>query len=262
MDDLSPKARPRVLSGMRPTGRLHLGNYMGALHNWVELQNRVDAAGEPAFECFFFIADWHALTTGYEEPSKIEANSREIALDFLAAGLDPARTVIFEQSRVPAHAVLFALLGMFTPLSWLERVPSYKDQQEQLREKDLATFGFLGYPLLQSADILLYQPEYVPVGADQVAHVELTREVARRFNALYPGDFRLSADAASRGRWRRSEDARRARSSGDKHRLNGSTPHQLLAGGAADQEAVGVRDCAGAAGAAGAADALAEAAGA
>jgi len=170
--------RPRVLSGMRPTGPLHLGNYMGALHNWVNLQQDYD--------CYFFIADLHALTTDYADTSELQNNIKEVALDFLAAGLDPGRTVIFKQSEVMQHAQLFALLSMITPLSWLERVPTYKDQQEQLREKDLATYGFLGYPLLQTADILLYKPDFVPVGADQVAHVEITREVARRFNFLYP----------------------------------------------------------------------------
>ena len=169
--------RPRVLSGMRPTGRLHLGNYMGALYNWVQLQHQ--------YECYFFIADYHALTTDYADTSGLKDNIREVALDFLAAGLDPKLCTIFVQSEVTAHFELHALLSMITPLSWLERVPSYKDQQEQLREKDLATYGFLGYPLLQSADILLYQPDFVPVGQDQAAHVELTREVARRFNQFY-----------------------------------------------------------------------------
>jgi tryptophanyl-tRNA synthetase len=173
---------------MRPTGRLHLGNYMGALYNWVRLQQEYD--------CYFFIADLHALTTDYADPSQVKHNSREIALDFLSAGLDPGRCVIFKQSDVLQHAQLNTLFGMFTPLGWLERVPSYKDQQEQLREKDLATYGFLGYPLLQAADILLYKPDFVPVGADQVAHVELTREVARRFNQLYPGEFFTSPEAA------------------------------------------------------------------
>src|SRR5580693_9132232 len=170
-------ARPRVLSGMRPTGRLHLGNYMGALYNWVQLQDKYD--------CFFFIADLHALTTDYADPSTLRQNIRDVALDFLAAGLDPERATIFIQSHVPQHSELHTLFSMFTPLPWLERVPPYKDQQEQLREKDLNTYGFLGYPLLQSADILLYQPDFVPVGQDQVAHVELNHEVARRFNALY-----------------------------------------------------------------------------
>jgi tryptophanyl-tRNA synthetase len=173
---------------MRPTGRLHLGNYMGALNNWVHLQQDYD--------CYFFIADLHALTTDYADPSRVQENTFQITLDFLSAGLDPGRCVIFKQSDVMHHAQLSLLFGMFTPLSWLERVPTYKDQQAQLAEKDLNTYGFLGYPLLQAADILLYKPDFVPVGADQVAHVELTREVARRFNSLYPGDFILSPDAA------------------------------------------------------------------
>ncbi len=179
--------RPRVLSGMRPTGRLHLGNYMGALHNWVKLQNEYD--------CFFFIADLHALTTDYADPHELKANVREITLDFLSAGLDPGRCVIFRQSDIFEHDRLNTLFSMITPVPWLERVPTYKDQQAQLAEKELNTFGFLGYPLLQSADILLYKPDFVPVGADQVAHVELTREVARRFNDLYPGQFFLSPEA-------------------------------------------------------------------
>ena len=170
-------AKRRVLSGMRPTGRLHLGNYMGALYNWVRLQDQYD--------CFFFIADLHALTTDYADPGDLRAKSRDVALDFLGAGLDPERSTIFKQSNVPQHSELFTLFGMYTPLGWLERVPTYKDQQEQLREKDLNTFGFLGYPLLQAADILLYKPDFVPVGQDQVSHIELTREVARRFNQLY-----------------------------------------------------------------------------
>ncbi len=182
-----PVTQPkRVLSGMRPTGKLHLGNYMGALYNWVKLQNEVDAAGNPRYDCYFFIADWHALTTDYADLSRLPENIWEVALDFLAAGLDPEKSVIFVQSQVKQHAELHLLLSMITPLSWLERVPSFKDQQEQLKEKDLSTYGFLGYPLLQSADILIYQPSFVPVGHDQIAHVELTREVARRFNAHFP----------------------------------------------------------------------------
>jgi tryptophanyl-tRNA synthetase len=173
---------------MRPTGRLHLGNYMGALNNWVHLQQDYD--------CYFFIADLHALTTDYADPSKVKDNTTEITLDFLSAGLDPGRCVIFRQSDVLQHDRLNTLFGMFTPLGWLERVPTYKDQQQQLSNKDLSTYGFLGYPLLQAADILLYKPDFVPVGADQVAHVELTREVARRFNSLYPGEFFTSPEAA------------------------------------------------------------------
>jgi tryptophanyl-tRNA synthetase len=167
---------------MRPTGKLHLGNYMGALANWVKLQN--DEAAQ--YECYFFIADWHALTTDYADTSKITDNIKEVLLDYLAAGLDPAKSVLFLQSRVPQHAELSLLLGMSTPLGWLERVPSYKEMQENLTSRDLTTYGFLGYPVLMAADILLYQPDFVPVGQDQQAHVELTREIARRFNFFYP----------------------------------------------------------------------------
>jgi tryptophanyl-tRNA synthetase len=170
-------SRARVLSGMRPTGKLHLGNYMGALANWVKLQDD--------YECYFFIADWHALTTDYADTSQLANNIKEVALDYLAAGLDPERSVLFVQSLVPAHGELHTLLSMITSLGWLERVPSYKEQQENIVGKDLTTYGFLGYPLLQSADILMYQPQFVPVGQDQAAHVELTREVARRFNHFY-----------------------------------------------------------------------------
>jgi tryptophanyl-tRNA synthetase len=167
----------RVLSGMRPTGRLHLGHYHGVLKNWVNLQYEHD--------CFFFVADWHALTTSYEDPRIIQESVYGMVVDWLAAGVNPKAATIFVQSRMPQHAELHLLLSMMTPLGWLERVPTYKDQQEKLREKDLATYGFLGYPLLQSADILLYRAGHVPVGADQVSHIELTREVARRFNHLY-----------------------------------------------------------------------------
>jgi len=162
---------------MRPTGRLHLGHYHGVLKNWVKLQSEYD--------CYFFVADWHALTTHYEEPHIIEESVWDMVVDWLAAGVDPNNATLFIQSRIPAHAELHVLLSMITPLSWLERVPSYKDQQVQLKERDLSTYGFLGYPLLQSADILMYRAGLVPVGEDQVAHVELTREVARRFNHLY-----------------------------------------------------------------------------
>jgi tryptophanyl-tRNA synthetase len=173
----TPSSRPRVLSGMRPTGKLHLGNYMGALVNWVKLQDQYD--------CYFFIADWHALTTEYADPSQIAPNTVEVILDYLAAGLDPERSVLFLQSRVLQHAELSLLLGMSAPLGWLERVPSYKEMQENLASKDLTTYGFLGYPVLMAADILLYQPDFVPVGQDQQAHIELTRELARRFNQFY-----------------------------------------------------------------------------
>jgi tryptophanyl-tRNA synthetase len=182
--------RPRVLSGMRPTGALHLGHYHGALKNWVRLQDDYD--------CFYFVADWHALTTHYEDREVIERNVYDMVIDWLAAGLDPERCTIFLQSRLPEHAELFTLLAMGTPLGWLERVPTYKDQIEKLKDKDLATYGFLGYPLLQAADILVYKAAYVPVGEDQASHVELTREVARRFNHLYgrvPG-FEAKVQAA------------------------------------------------------------------
>jgi tryptophanyl-tRNA synthetase len=172
--------RPRVLSGMRPTGKLHLGNYMGALANWVKLQDQYD--------CYFFIADWHALTTDYADTSQVAPSTLEVILDYLAAGLDPEKSVLFLQSRVPQHSELFLIFSMITPLGWLERVPTYKEQQENLTGKDLSTYGFLGYPLLQAADILVYQAQFVPVGQDQVAHVELTREVARRFNQFYKLD--------------------------------------------------------------------------
>ncbi|MGZ4819542.1 MAG: tryptophan--tRNA ligase [Terriglobales bacterium] len=171
--------KPRVLSGMRSTGKLHLGNFVGALDNWVKLQDR--------YECFFFVADWHALTTDYADTSNTKQNSMEVLLDWLAAGLDPERCTMFIQSHVPQHAELHLLLSMITPLGWLERVPTYKEQRENIKEKDLGTYGFLGYPVLQSADILIYKADYVPVGEDQVPHVELTREIARRFNMFYGG---------------------------------------------------------------------------
>ncbi|MDP1644991.1 MAG: tryptophan--tRNA ligase [Thiobacillus sp.] len=167
----------RVLSGMRPTGRLHLGHYHGVLKNWLRLQNE--------YQCLFFVADWHALTTHYDTPQMIEENVRDMVIDWLAAGVDPAQATLFVQSRVIEHAELHLLLSMMTPLGWLERVPTYKDQQEKLSEKDLSTYGFLGYPLLQSADILIYRANLVPVGEDQVPHIEFTREICRRFNHLY-----------------------------------------------------------------------------
>jgi len=171
----------RVLSGMRPTGALHLGHYHGALKNWVRLQSEM--------ECYYFVADWHALTTHYESREVIEKNVYEMVIDWLAVGLDPSQCTIFLQSKIPEHAELFTLLAMGTPIGWLERVPTYKDQQEKLKDHDLSTYGFLGYPLLQSADILIYKAKYVPVGEDQSSHVELTREVARRFNHLYGREF-------------------------------------------------------------------------
>jgi tryptophanyl-tRNA synthetase len=180
----------RVLSGMRPTGALHLGHFHGVLKNWIRLQHE--------FECLFFVADWHALTTHYDTPEIIEKNTWDMAIDWLAAGVDPSQATLFIQSRVPQHAELHLLLSMITPLGWLERVPTYKDQQEKLTDKDLSTYGFLGYPLLQSADILIYRANRVPVGEDQVPHIEFTREIARRFNHVYgrePG-FEQKAEAA------------------------------------------------------------------
>ncbi|MFN9193271.1 MAG: tryptophan--tRNA ligase [Pseudomonadota bacterium] len=182
--------RTRVLSGMRPTGSMHLGHYHGALKNWVKLQHEHD--------CFSFVADWHALTTHYEEREVIEKTVYDMVVDWIAAGLDPDKATIFIQSRLPEHAELFTLLAMGTPLGWLERVPTYKDQMEKLKDRDLATYGFLGYPLLQAADILIYKATYVPVGGDQSSHVELTREGARRFNNLYgrARDFEQQVAAA------------------------------------------------------------------
>ena len=185
-----PTHYQRVLSGMRPTGQLHLGHYHGVLKNWLKLQHE--------FDCFFFVADWHALTTHYDDTAIIADSVYNMVVDWLAAGINPGSAKIFIQSQVPQHAELHLLLSMITPLSWLERVPSYKDQQESLKEKDLATYGFLGYPLLQSADILIYRASQVPVGEDQVAHVELTREIARRFNHIYGRElgFEDKAEAA------------------------------------------------------------------
>jgi tryptophanyl-tRNA synthetase len=182
--------KQRVLSGMRPTGALHLGHYHGALKNWVRLQ--------ADYDCFYFVADWHALTTHYEDRAVIERSVYDMVIDWIAAGLDPDRCTLFIQSRLPEHAELFTLLAMGTPLGWLERVPTYKDQMEKLKDRDLATYGFLGYPLLQAADILIYKATFVPVGEDQASHVELTREVARRFNHLYgrTPDFEARATAA------------------------------------------------------------------
>jgi tryptophanyl-tRNA synthetase len=183
----------RVLSGMRPTGALHLGHYHGVLKNWVRLQSE--------HPCLFFVADWHALTTHYSESASIEGNTWDMVIDWLAAGVDPSQATLFIQSRVPEHAELFLLLSMATPLGWLERVPTYKDQQEKLNDRDLATYGFLGYPLLQAADILIYRATMVPVGEDQVPHIEMTREIARRFNHLFgtePGFEEKARDAVKR----------------------------------------------------------------
>ena len=183
----------RVLSGMRPTGALHLGHYHGVLKNWVKLQAE--------YPCYFFVADWHALTTHYETPDIIQQSVWDMVIDWLAAGIDPTQATLFIQSKVPEHAELFLLLSMGTPLGWLERVPTYKDQIEKLKEKDLQTYGFLGYPLLQAADILIYRAQHVPVGEDQIPHVEMTREVARRFNHLYgrePGFEEKALEAAKK----------------------------------------------------------------
>ena len=183
----------RVLSGMRPTGSLHLGHYHGVLKNWITLQHE--------YPCLFFVADWHALTTQYDDPHGIVGSSHDMLVDWLAAGVDPARAILFIQSQVPEHAELHLLLSMMTPLSWLERVPTYKDQQEKLENKDLSTYGFLGYPLLQSADILIYRADKVPVGEDQVPHIEFSREIARRFNHLYgrePGFEDKAREAVSK----------------------------------------------------------------
>ena len=182
----------RVLSGMRPTGAMHLGHYHGVLKNWVRLQSE--------YPCLFFVADWHALTTHYDQTQRISADGWDMVIDWLASGVDPSKATIFIQSRVPEHAELFLLLGMVTPLGWLERVPTYKDQQQQLAERDLSTYGFLGYPLMQAADILVYRSTLVPVGEDQVPHIEMTREIARRFNHVFGAetDFELKAKAAVR----------------------------------------------------------------
>ncbi|MEQ8234216.1 MAG: tryptophan--tRNA ligase [Gammaproteobacteria bacterium] len=189
---MSIAANRRVLSGMRPTGQLHLGHYHGVLKNWIQLQHE--------YECFFFVADWHALTTSYDDTAIIGESVYDIVVDWLSVGINPGEATLFVQSRVPEHAELHLLLSMITPISWLERVPSYKDQQEKLRERDLSTYGFLGYPLLQAADILIYKAGHVPVGEDQVAHIELSREVARRFNHLYgrEPDFEQKAEAAAK----------------------------------------------------------------
>lgn len=190
MTGITSPENQRVVSGMRVSGRMHLGNYHGALKNWLQLQYKYD--------CYFFAADWHGLTTNYEHSEGIAAQTKLMIEDWLAAGLDPKVAKIFVQSGVPEHAELHLLLSMITPLSWLERVPTYKDQQEKIKDKDLSTYGFLGYPLLQSADILLYKPKYVPVGEDQVAHIEITREIARRFNHLFGQevDFQKHAEDA------------------------------------------------------------------
>src|SRR5206468_7132063 len=182
----------RVLSGMRPTGSLHLGHYHGVLKNWIRLQAE--------YPCLFFVADWHALTTDYEKPGDVQASGTDMVIDWLAAGVDPSQATLFVQSQVPEHAELHLLLSMLTPLGWLERVPTYKDQQEKLTDRDLSTYGFLGYPLLQAADVLIYRAKYVPVGEDQVPHIEMMRELARRFNHIYGREagFEDKAKAAAK----------------------------------------------------------------
>jgi tryptophanyl-tRNA synthetase len=174
-------SKERVLSGMQPSGKVHLGNLVGALNNWVRLQDKYD--------CFYFVADWHALTTGYADPSNIKESTNDLLLNFIAAGLDPEKSTIFIQSMVPQHAELHLLLSMITPIGWLERVPTYKEKQENLEERDLSTYGFLGYPVLQTADIIMYKARHVPVGIDQMPHLEISREIARRFNHIYKTDF-------------------------------------------------------------------------
>ncbi len=215
----------RVLSGMRSSGQLHLGHYHGVLKNWARLQHE--------YECFFMVADWHALTTEYENPAIIANSVWDMVIDWLAAGVDPGAAKLFIQSHVPEHAELHLLLSMITPLGWLERVPTYKDQQEKLKEKDLATYGFLGYPLLQSADVLIYKAGLVPVGEDQVPHIELTREIARRFNHLYgrEADFAGKAEAAAKKMGKKNaklyQDLRkRYQEQGDHEALE--TAHALL----------------------------------
>jgi tryptophanyl-tRNA synthetase len=178
---MTTSQKKRVLSGMQPSGLLHLGNYLGALENWKALQDQ--------YECYFFVADWHALSTNYADTSRIREFVRELLIDWLAAGIDPEKATVFVQSRIPEHAILHLLFSMMIPIAWLERNPTYKEKQDEIKERDLSTYGFLGYPVLQAADILLYKPDLVPVGKDQLPHLELTREVARRFNSLYKPVF-------------------------------------------------------------------------
>jgi len=194
-DSVAAARRKRVLSGMRPTGRLHIGHYFGALKNWIDMQEK--------YECFYFVADWHALTSDYADSSLIAQNTIEIGIDWLAAGLDPAKSTFFVQSQVPEHAELHLLLSMVTPLGWLERVPTYKEQLDNMKDKNLHTYGFLGYPVLQSADIVMYDADVVPVGEDQVAHVELTREIVRRFNYFYGG--KLQPGLPQSDQWKAAE---------------------------------------------------------
>ncbi len=222
MNESNPSGRKqRVLSGMRPTGALHLGHYHGALKNWVRLQ--------ADYDCFYFVADWHALTTHYQDREVIERNVYDMVIDWLAAGLDPERSTIFVQSRLPEHAELFTLLAMGTPLGWLERVPTYKDQIEKLKDRDLATYGFLGYPLLQAADILIYKAGFVPVGEDQASHVELTREVARRFNHLYGRSSHFAEQVAAALAKLSKDDVRYIEKQRRDHQENGK-PEALAKG--------------------------------
>ena len=213
-----PRQTHRIVSGMRSTGQLHLGHYHGVLKNWVKLQHE--------YECFFFVADWHALTTHYDNPSVIADSVVQMVIDWLAVGIDPGSARIFLQSKVPQHAELHLLLSMITPLGWLERVPTFKDQQQQLKEKDLSTYGFLGYPLLQSADVLIYKASLVPVGEDQISHIEMTREIARRFNHIYgrEADFEVKAQVALQKLGKKSaklyqELRKRYQEQGDEHAL-------------------------------------------
>jgi tryptophanyl-tRNA synthetase len=210
-----------IVSGMRPTGLMHLGHYHGALKNWIGMQGRMP--------CYFFVADWHALTTHYEDPSVLATSTWDMVVDWLAAGIDPEKANIFIQSRIPEHAELHTLLSMSTPLSWLERVPTYKDQQEKLKEKDLATYGFLGYPLLQAADVLIYRATIVPVGEDQAPHVEMMREIAKRFNHLYGKERGFEDKALAAIKLLGSEQARRFKQVRKYYQETGATQAQLEA---------------------------------
>jgi tryptophanyl-tRNA synthetase len=213
--------RNSILSGMRPSGKLHLGNYFGALQNWVKLQSE--------YQCFFMIADWHALTSDYADTAEIETNVWEMVTDWLSAGLDPARCVIFRQSWVPEHAELHLLLSMITPIPWLERNPTYKEQMQEVKNKDLSTYGFLGYPVLQAADILIYRADRVPVGEDQLPHVELTREIARRFNGLYGETFPEPQAVLSRAPRVLGLDARKMSKSYNNAVLLSDSPEEITA---------------------------------
>lgn len=214
-------SKGKILSGMRPTGALHLGNYYGALENWVKLQNDYD--------CYFFVADWHALTTGYEDTSDIKDNINNLVLDYLSAGLDPDKCAIFLQSAIPEHAELHLLFSMITPLSWLERCPTYKDQLQQLTEKNITTYGFLGYPCLQAADILVYKANFVPVGEDQLPHLELTREIGRRFNYLFSEVFPEPQPLLTKAKYVVGTDGRKMSKSYNNTILLSSSPEEIQA---------------------------------